>query len=139
MGSRFADRLVGETYSEDVLCQIRLDPDPRDEGRGRQEAWISERLLARLRFLGLAYELPLLSRVPQNGSTTYPEIQISPLDDELSFLCELITDPALLHAVRSLGDLLRIARHEPRGWSLTIEGRRGSGRRLPGRSWFSRT
>jgi hypothetical protein len=85
------------------------------------ESWISERLLARLRHLALAYELPLLSRLPGDGAIAYPEIQLLSLEAELAFLFEVVTDPVLLHGIAPMRDMIKRATHEPRGWLLVVE------------------
>jgi hypothetical protein len=121
MDGSFADRLLNETYSDDVVCELRLTPNPRDESREPVNTWISERLLGRLRHLGSAYELPLLGRIPRNGTTTYPEVQIPSLEDELAFIFEVVADPVLLHAIAPLRELLRLIKYEARGSSLTVE------------------
>jgi|SRR5215831_12118118 len=121
MGSDLKGRLDANTYRDDVQCQLRLEPDPRDEGRAPMEAWISERLLARLRHVGIAYELPLLSRLPSIGATTYPEVQLATVEDELQFLCDVLSDQVLLEALAPLREMLRVAQQDPRGWSLIAE------------------
>jgi hypothetical protein len=117
----YENRLDGSTYGDDVQCQLRLQPDPRDEGGGPIEGWISQRLLARMRYLGLAYELSLLARLPSTGVTRYPEIQLESMEDELAFLFGVVSDQALLDAIAPMRDMLRVARHHPRGWSLVVE------------------
>jgi hypothetical protein len=52
-----------------------------------------------MRHLGLAYELPLLGRLPSRGTTTYPEIQFGSIEDELAFLFGVVSDEALLQAI----------------------------------------
>ena len=121
MPRNYDERLSGGSYRDDVLCEIRLLPDPRDEGADPVLGWISERLLARLRYLALAYELPLLGRLPGTGSTSYPEVQLSPLEEELAFLFTVVSDDALLTGVTPIRDMIRRATHHPRGWTLTVE------------------
>ena len=115
------DRLTTESYQNDVRCELRLQPHPRDEGRDPIVGWISERLLARLRYLALAYELSLLGRLPSQGSIAYPEIQFDSLEDEFAFLFDVISDRALLEAIAPMREMIRTAKHEPRGWSLMVE------------------
>jgi len=80
---------------------------------------ISERLLARLRHLGRAYELTLLARLPTYGEVAYyPEIQLGLLEDELAFLFEVVSDQALLRAVDPIVGLIHHAHRNPRGWWL---------------------
>ena len=83
--------------------------------------WISERLLGRLRHVALAYELPLLGRLPGNGSIAYPEIQLGSLEDELEFLFDVLSDEVLLEAISPMREMIRKAGREPRGWSLMVE------------------
>ena len=83
---RYSDRLEVASYADDVQCQLNLGRDPRVEHSEPVEGWISERLLARLRHLGAAYELPLLERLPSAGFEFYPDIQVQDLEDELAFL-----------------------------------------------------
>jgi hypothetical protein len=117
----YENRLIGDTYRDDVQCELRLQPDPRDEGRDPMVGWISERLLARLRLLALAYELPLLGRLPAKGSIAYSEIQLGSVEDELAFLFEVVSDQVLLEAILPMREMIRRATHEPRGWSLMVE------------------
>jgi len=121
MTNNFEERLISDTYRDDVECEVRLQPDPRDEDCGSLCAGMPERLLARLRSLGIAYELPLLSRLPDIGHVAYPEIQLQSLEDELVFLFEVVSDQALLQAVVPFRDFIGRAKHEPRGWSLIVE------------------
>jgi|RhiMethySRZTD1v2_1073278.scaffolds.fasta_scaffold734947_1 hypothetical protein len=111
MDRAYENRLTAGTYRDDVQCQLRLQPDPRDNARQPIEDWISERLLTRLRHLALAYDLPLLSRLPANGAIAYPEIQLSSVEDEL----------ALLQAIAPIQAMISRATNEPRGWSLVVE------------------
>jgi hypothetical protein len=117
----YENRLDVSSYARDVQCQLRLQPDPRDEGREPIEGWISERLLARLRHLGFAYELPLLARLPTVGAATYPEVQLSSIEDELVFLFGVVSDQVLLEAIAPLQEMIRVALRHPRGWSLIVE------------------
>ena len=121
MTNTHENRLDASTYSDDVQCQLRLQPDPRDEDTKPAEAWLAERLLARLRNLALAYELPLLSRLPTSGATTYPEIQLGSIEDELAFLFRVVSDPVLLEAIAPMREMIRVAMQHPRGWSLVVE------------------
>lgn len=121
MPEPFADRLKASTYADDVEFQVRLNPDPRDEQAATTEAWISERLLNRLRHIGLAYELPLLSRLPADGQWSYPEVQCSSLEREIVFLLNLVADPLLAAATEPLLNMVRAAIREPRGLTLTVE------------------
>jgi hypothetical protein len=117
----YTNRLIGDTYRDDVQCELRLQHDPRDEGRDPIVGWISERLLARLRHLALAYELPLLGRLPGSGSIAYSEIQLVSVEDELAFLFEVVSDQVLLEAIGPMREMIRRAMHDPRGWSLMVE------------------
>jgi hypothetical protein len=121
MTNTHENRLDASTYSDDVQCQLRLQPDPRDEDMKPAEAWLSERLLARLRHLALAYELSLLARLPTSDATTYPEIQLGSMEDELAFLFRVVSDPVLLEAIAPMREMIRVAMHHPRGWSLVVE------------------
>jgi hypothetical protein len=121
MQKPYEDRTDAKTYLDDVQCQFRLQPHPRDEGSKPIEVWISERLLARTRHLGQAYELPLLSRLPSAGATTYPEIQLASMEDELAFMFSVVSDQVLLDAIDPIREMLRVAMHDPRGWSLIVE------------------
>lgn len=121
MGEPFSDRLEASTFADDVEFQLRLEPDPRDEQAETTEAWISERLVSRLRHLGLAYELPLLSRLPTDGQWSYPEVQCSSLEREIIFLLNLAADPLLATATEPLLSMVRAAIREPRGRTLIVE------------------
>ena len=121
MKSAYESRLLAETYVDDVQCEVRLQPDPRDEDREPIVGWVSERLLGRLRHLALAYDLPLLGRLPGDGSIAYPEVQLGSIEDELEFLCNVLTDNALLEAISPMREMIRTAAHDPRGWSLRVE------------------
>ena len=132
-------RLNADSYRDDVQCEIRLQPDPRDETCGPVVDWVSERLLGRLRHLALAYELPLLGRLPGHGKVGYPEAQLSTLEEELGFLSSVVSDQVLLaemddavsaepdrlpgeiEAIRPMRDMIEKAQHDPRGWSLIVE------------------
>ena len=114
-------RLNPDSYRDDVQCEIRLQPDPRDETCGPVVDWVSERLLSRLRHLALAYELPLLGRLPGHGKVGYPEAQLSTLEEELGFLSSVVSDQVLLAAIRPMRDMIEKAQHDPRGWSLIVE------------------
>ena len=119
--TRYGNRLLDETYRDDVACEVRLQPDPRDEGTPAVSGGISERLLARLRYLGIAYELSLLARLPDSGQVIYPEIQLVLLDDELAFIFDVVSDQALLRAVAPFRECIDRAKRDPRGWSLVVE------------------
>jgi hypothetical protein len=121
MDRGFLDRLDAATYRDDVVCEVRLEPDPRDEQASRVNEWISEKLLSRLRNLALAYELPLLSRLPVGGHVVYPEVQLASVEDELAFLFEVVSDRVLLDAIAPLHAMLGRAMHHPRGWTLHVE------------------
>jgi hypothetical protein len=121
MASSYQDRVSVDAFKDDVECEVRLEPNPKDDSTTGSNAWIPERLLARLRCLGLAYELPLLSRLPSNGQTSYPEVQLAVLEDELVFLFEVVSDEALLRATLPVRDLIGRAKQDPRGWSLVVE------------------
>ena len=114
-------RLNADSYRDDVQCEIRLQPDPRDETCGPVVDWVSERLLSPLRHLALAYELPLLGRLPGHGKVGYPEAQLSTLEEELGFLSSVVSDQVLLAAIRPMRDMIEKAQHDPRGWSLIVE------------------
>jgi hypothetical protein len=121
MQNAYDNRLDMGTYGGDVQCQLRLQPHPKDEGREPIVNWISERLMARLRHLGLAYELPLLARLPAIGTIAYPEIQLVSVEDELAFLFHVVSDPALLEAIAPMRRMITMAVHERREWSLVVE------------------
>ena len=121
MKTSYEARCRAATYVGDVQCELRLQPDPRDEDREATVGWISERLLSRLRHLALAYELPLLGRLSSDGSVSYPEVQFSAVEDELEFLYGIVTDGALLNAIAPLRTLIQQAARDPRGWSLRVE------------------
>jgi hypothetical protein len=121
MTNSYKDRIFPGAFKDDVECEVRLQPDPRDEATPGTSAWIPERLLSRLRYLGLAYELQLLARLPENGQVRYPEIQLPSLEDELAFLFQVVSDNALLETGLVLRDLIGRAMQDPRGWSLVVE------------------
>jgi hypothetical protein len=121
MQNAYENRLDAGTYCDDVRCQLRLQPDRRDEGREPIVSWIPERLLARLAHLALAYELPLLARLPGIGSMAYPEIQLMSIEDELAFLFDVVSDQVLLQATAPMREMIKKAMHDPRGWSLVVE------------------
>ena len=120
---RFEDRMRPATYADDVECEIRLEPDPRDERQSVRSSWISERLLARIRFLALAYELPLLGRIPATGATAYPGTQMESLEDELEFIGTIVEDALLFDALKPVTEFIARIKKEARGGSLTIETR----------------
>jgi len=115
------DRLNAGTYRGDAQCRVRLAPDPRDENCEPTVSSISVRLLARLRHLAIAYELPLLGRLPISGSFAYPEIQLASMEDELAFLFDVVSDSVLLEAITPIRRMITRAAHDPRGWSLVVE------------------
>jgi len=117
---RYSYRLDATSYAGDVQCQLRLGRDPRVEHSEPVEGLISERLLARLRHLGAAYELPLLKRLPSGGSEFYPDIQVQDLEDELAFLFDVISDDVLLQAISPLREMIKVAMRSS-GWSLRIQ------------------
>jgi hypothetical protein len=121
MHKAYENRLNASTYRDDVQCQLRLQSHPRDEGRAPMVSWISEKLLARLRHLALAYDLPLLARLPSDGSIIYPEVQLVSVEDELAFLFEVVSDQVLLAAIAPMREMIQRAQHDPRGWSLVVE------------------
>jgi len=102
MRAEYRKRVESATYRDDIVCEIRLQPDPRDESVERLVGWISEKLLGRLRHLAIAYELPLLSRLPTDGQMTFPETQLPSFEDELAFLFDVVSDTALLDAIAPL-------------------------------------
>lgn len=118
---RYSDRLEAASYGSDVQCQLRLVRDPREELSEPVEGWIAQRLLARLKHLALAYELPLLTRLPSLGVEIYPELQVQELEDELAFLFSVMSDDVLLKAIAPLREMIRVATHDPRGWFLRVE------------------
>ena len=121
MQRAYDNRLIGDTYRHDIQCEVRLQHDPRDEGRDPMVGSISERLLGRLRHLALAYELPLLARLPGDGSIAYREIQLGSVEDELAFLFDVVSDQVLLEAIAPMREMIRRAKHAPGGWSLMVE------------------
>jgi len=118
--NRYSDRLEMASYADDVQCQLSLRRDPRVEHSEPIEGWISERLLARLKHLGAAYELSLLKRLPSGCSQWYPDIQVQDLEDELAFLFTVVSDDALLEAIAPLREMIKVAIRGA-GWSLKIE------------------
>jgi hypothetical protein len=122
MSGALRTRLDPATYRDDVACEVRLEADPRDAQAERSSEWISERLLARLRHLALAYELPLLARLPTDGELVgYPDVQLRSLEDELAFLFDIVSDKVLLDAVAPFQAMIKRALHDPRGWTLVVE------------------
>jgi hypothetical protein len=118
----FDDRFDDQRYREDEACRIFLQPDPRDKAEPNfEEVWISERLLERLRHLGLAYELPLLSRISSTEDWTYPELQAVSLERELAFLMNHVSDPWLGAVLQPFAALLTEAMRHPRGRSIVVE------------------
>ena len=117
---RHSDRLEAASYADDVRCQLSLRRDPRVENSEPIDGWISERLLARLKHLGAAYELSLLKRLPSGGSEFYPDIQVQDLEDELAFLFNVISDDVLLEAIAPLREMIKVAMRSS-GWSLLIK------------------
>ena len=117
------DRLDPARYSDDEPFQVRLEPHPRDQGASASamEAWIAERLVDRLRHVALAYELPLLGRLPVTDSMSYPEIQLAAVEDELEFILEVVSDHVLREALAPLRHMIGAAIRNPRGLSLVVE------------------
>jgi hypothetical protein len=118
---RYSDRLAAASYSSDVQCQLRLVRDSRVEHSQPVEGRMSKRLLARLKHLGLAYEVSLLKRLPSPGVEVYSDIQVEELEDELAFLFSVVSDDVLLAAISPLREMIRVATHDPGGWVLRIE------------------
>ncbi len=103
MADAFTNRFDPDSFARDPRILIRLGSVSRCEEVAPTEAWISERLLQRLRHLGLAFELPLLSRLPAGtGRWFYPDEQLDALADELALVVERVSDPALGSALASL-------------------------------------
>jgi hypothetical protein len=123
----FDDRFRAETYGNDPRYEVRLVPNPQDvAAQPPESAWIPERLVLRLRHLALAYELPLLSRVPICGrpddeTWTYPEQQLVRLEEEWAFLADRMKDDLLVGAFSPVLSLLAHGQVHPRGWSLVVE------------------
>jgi len=121
MYNPYENRLDASSYAIDQRWLLRLQPHPRDEGSEPIEGGIAERLLGRLRYLGAAYELPLLARLPLTGAVTYPQAQLASIEDELAFVFDVVSDQVLLNAISPLSEMLGVALHQPRGWSLVVE------------------
>jgi len=122
MPNPYQNRLDAGEYEDDVQCKLRLEPHPRDEsGQRAIEGWISDRLLARLSCLARAYELPLLARLPATGLVTYPQVQLSSIEDELELLFKVVSDNVLLDALAPMREMIQRATRDPRGWSLIAE------------------
>lgn len=122
MVDRFTDRFDPSTYAEDPKVLFRMGCHPRVEHVAPLETWLSERLLGRLRHLGLAFELPLLGRLPAgSGKWFYPEQQIEALADEIAFVLERVDDALLESAFASLTPLFRPRGRSWYGWSLMVE------------------
>jgi len=120
--STFADRFQSQRYRNDEPCRVFLQPDPRDEeSPPTNEFWVPERLVERLHHLGLAYELPLLSRVSSTEDWSYPEVQAFSLQRELAFLMAHVSDPLLAAALEPFEALLTESIRHPRGRSIVVE------------------
>jgi len=122
MPEKFADRFDPATYAGDPPVLFRMGCDPRVEHVPPVEAWVSDRLFHRLRHLGLAFELPLLGRLPAGtGKWFYPEQQIDALVDEVAFVSDRVDDPLLEVALASLTPLFRPRGRSWCGWILMVE------------------
>jgi hypothetical protein len=115
------DRLDAQKYADDEKCQVRLLSAPRDEQAMIADCWIPERLLSRLRHLGQAYELPLLSRLPVNGEWSYPKVQCPVLEDEILFVLSTVDDPLLARVTEPVLALVRRATRDHRGHCIVVE------------------
>jgi len=122
MAEPFTNRFDPDSFAQDPRVLIRLGSVSRCEAVAPTEAWISERLLQRLRHLGLAFELPLLSRLPAGtGRWFYPDEQLDSLADELALVAERVSDPALGPALASLNPLFHRRGRCPGSWQPMVE------------------
>jgi len=120
----FADRFDDARYVNDVSYLIRLQPNSLDEKGLKQEVCVPERLMHRLVYLAIAYELPLLSRLPvaeDYEEWTYPEVQAVSLERELAFLLQRVSDPLLTTVLRPFTTLVTAAIRHPHGRSIVVE------------------
>lgn len=119
MADAFTNRFDPDSFAQDPRVLIRLGSVSRCEAVAPTEAWISERLLQRLRHLGLAFELPLLSRLRVGtGRWFYPDEQLA---DELALVVERVSDPALGSALASLNPLFHRRGRCPGSLQLMVE------------------
>ena len=117
-----ASRFDLMTYAEDPKALVRLGSVSRCEVVAPIDTWISERLLQRVRHLALAFELPLLSRLPAGtGRWVYPDEQLDALADELVLVVERVDDPALASALASLNPLFHRRGGRRGEWHLMVE------------------
>ncbi|MES2640675.1 MAG: hypothetical protein V4850_14365 [Myxococcota bacterium] len=121
MPDELSDRFDASRYSEDEEASFSLRLDPRAGRVVPLDLLLSERLLHRLRHLGLAYEMPLLSRLPASGKWFYPEEQIDPLSDEIAFVLRVVDDPLLTATLAELSRILQPRGRSRLGWQLRVE------------------
>jgi hypothetical protein len=118
---KYDDRFDAQHTHDEEPCRFSMSPDARDEDAPVLEAWIPLFLCKRPRHLALAYELPLLSRLPTRGDWTYPEIQCPELLDEIAFLFDHVSDPLLTSAMQPVSTMISAGYGEQRGRSLVVE------------------
>ena len=89
---RFEERLRPATYEKDAEVHFGVAPPG---GEARDWSGFSERLVARLVNLGVAYELDHVSLIDIYDDTRFNTGQCEKLRDELALLAAVVRDPAL--------------------------------------------
>ena len=102
IAKRFHERLLPATYEKDPEVHFGVSAPG-----GEPQDWtgFSERLVARLVNLGVAYELDHVSLIDIYDDTRFNTGQCEKLRDELAFLGGVIQDPALTDLVATVHDL----------------------------------
>ena len=100
--TRFAKRLDPTTYAGDTQVHFGVSAPG-----GEPEQWsgFSERLVARLNNLGVAYELHHVSLIDIYDDTRFNSTQCEKLREELAFLAEVVKDPTLTDLVKTIHSL----------------------------------
>jgi len=99
--SRFADRLLAETYADEEPVHAFVPETGMD-------AWIPEALFYRLQALGVAYKLHVLPLLAEDALRFLNHGQAQTFAEELTFVGEVTNDPAL-HA--QVGAVLGVVSH----------------------------
>lgn len=86
--TRYADRLMSETYAEDEPVHVFC---PETDA----EAWIPESLFDRLQSVARGYRLHVIPLLAEDALRFLSVAQAQSLADELAFVAEVSNDPAL--------------------------------------------
>ena len=116
-GSKFANRLQSASYQNDTQVHFGIAPSQK-----APESWVgvSERVVARLTSMGMAYELHHIQMIDIYDDTTFKSQQCEKLYLELEFLAGVIKDPVLGEVLNTLAALIKPALGKP--LHLTVSG-----------------